>query len=154
MLLFFLLPVMLYGYVPVQIPNGETLKWERDGEVKVFHLEAGWAEREFATGLTIRCFGYNGMTPGPVIEAQEGDKVRIIVTNRLPEPTTIHWHGLRLPYQMDGVTGLTQAPIQPGESFTYEFTLKQSGTYMYHAHYDEIVQQAMGLVGFFIHSHH
>src|SRR5581483_5987293 len=89
-------------------------------------------------------------TPGPTIEAVEGDRIRILVTNKLPEPTTVHWHGLLLPNGMDGVTGLNQKPILPGETFQYEFTLKQSGTYMYHPHYDETIQAALGMMGFFI----
>src|SRR6185436_5449041 len=92
----------------------------------------------------------NGQTPGPTIEAVEGDRVRILVTNRLPEHTGIHWHGIFLPNGMDGAGGLNQPHIQPGETFAYEFTLRQHGTHMYHPHADETVQMAMGMMGFFI----
>jgi FtsP/CotA-like multicopper oxidase with cupredoxin domain len=80
----------------------------------------------------------------------EGDRVRILVTNKLPEPTSVHWHGVILPNGMDGVAGLTQRHIESGETYAYEFTLKQSGTLMYHPHSDEMVQMAMGMQGFFI----
>src|SRR5262249_53773626 len=118
--------------------------------VKVFHLVAEPVRREFAPGLVVNCWGYNGQTPGPTIEVVEGDTVRIFVTNHLPEATTVHWHGILLPNGMDGVSGLTQKPIPPGETFKYEFTLRQSGTHMYHPHADEMTQIALGLMGFFI----
>jgi len=102
------------------------------------------------SGLSVNCWGYNGITPGPTIEAFEGDRVRIYVTNKLPEGTSIHWHGFILPNGMDGVTGLTQPKIAPGETFAYEFTLKQTGTLMYHPHFDEMTQIALGMHGFFI----
>ena len=76
-------------------------------------------------------WGYNGQSPGPTIECVEGDKVRIFVTNKLPEHTTIHWHGILLPAGMDGVGGLNQPQIKPGETFVYEFEMKKSGTFMY-----------------------
>ena len=117
---------------------------------KTFHLIAEPVEREFAPGINVNCWGYNGQTPGPTIEAVEGDRVRIYVKNSLPEPTCIHWHGIILPNGMDGVSGLTQPHIEPGETFVYEFTLRQHGTHMYHPHFDEMVQMAMGMLGFFI----
>lgn len=138
------------SYTPVITPNGTTLSWKMDGDVKVFHLVAEPIKREFGPGLIVNCWGYNGQTPGPTIEAVEGDKVRILVTNNLPAPTSVHWHGILLPNGMDGVSGLNQKPILPGETFKYEFTLRQSGTHMYHSHYDEMVQIAMGMMGFFI----
>ena len=95
-------------------------------------------------------WGYNGQSPGPTIEAVEGDKVRIFVTNKLPEHTTVHWHGMLLPNGMDGVGGLTQPHIPPGKTFVYEFVLKKSGTFMYHPHSDEMVQMAMGMMGMFV----
>ncbi|NNM44201.1 MAG: copper oxidase [Chlamydiae bacterium] len=137
-------------YTPVIMPNGETLSYEMDKDVKVFHLTAEPVKQEFTPGLVINCWGYNKRSPGPMIEAVEGDKVRIFVTNHLPDPTTVHWHGILLPNGMDGVTGLSQAPILPGETCKYEFTLKQHGTYMYHSHFDEVKQIGMGLMGFFI----
>jgi FtsP/CotA-like multicopper oxidase with cupredoxin domain len=138
------------GYRPVVTPDGATLPWRRRGDVKEFHLVAEEIEREFAPGMKVLCWGYNGMTPGPTIEAVEGDRVRILVTNRLPEHTTIHWHGVFVPNGMDGVGGLLQPHIEPGETFVYEFTLRQHGTFMYHPHADETVQMALGMTGFFI----
>ncbi|QLH35702.1 MAG: copper oxidase [Parachlamydiaceae bacterium] len=132
-------------------PNSHSLNWTMEAGVKVFRLTAEPIKREFAPGFVVNCWGYNGQTPGPTIEVVEGDRVRIFVTNHLPEPTTIHWHGILLPSDMDGVTGLNQAPIQPGETFKYEFTIRQSAsTHMYHSHYDEMTQIAMGLMGLFI----
>jgi FtsP/CotA-like multicopper oxidase with cupredoxin domain len=118
--------------------------------VKVFHLVAGEVEHEFAPGLTAKVWGYNGRTPGPTIEAVEGDRVRIYVTNRLPAPTSVHWHGMLVPSGMDGVAGLSQRAIKPGETFRYEFTLRQHGTLMYHAHHDEMTQIGLGLTGLFV----
>lgn len=138
------------AYTPVTVPNGSTLPWVKVGGVKIFHLIAEEVKREIAPGLVADCWGYNGQTPGPVIEAVEGDRVRIYVTNRLPEPTTVHWHGLLLPNGMDGVAGLNQRSIKPGETFKYEFTVDRPATYMYHPHFDEMVQMAMGMMGMFI----
>ncbi len=138
------------GGGPVVVPNGSTLPWREVAGAKVFHLVAEPVVREFAPGLTVNCWGYNGLTPGPVIEAVEGDQVRIFVTNRLPEPTSVHWHGILLPNGMDGVAGLNQRRIEPGQTFKYEFTLRQSGTFMYHPHFDEMVQMGMGLMGMFV----
>src|ERR1700729_1966626 len=100
-------------------------------------------EREFAPGMTVHLWGYNGQSPGPTIECVEGDKVRIFVTNKLPEHTTVHWHGMLVPNGMDGVGGVTQPHIEPGKTFVYEFQLKASGTFMYHPHSDEMVQMGM-----------
>jgi FtsP/CotA-like multicopper oxidase with cupredoxin domain len=131
------------GYRPVITPNGRTLPYRMNNGVKEFHLIAEEIEHEFAPGTTIKAWGYNGSTPGPTIEVVEGDRVRIYVTNKLPEHTSIHWHGILLPWGMDGVSGLTQSPIKPGETYLYEFTLQQHGTHMYHPHADEMVQMAM-----------
>jgi FtsP/CotA-like multicopper oxidase with cupredoxin domain len=137
-------------YRPVVVPNGTTLPWKTIDGVKVGHLVAEPLTHEIAPGLTIDAWGYNGRTPGPVIEAVEGDRVRLYVTNRLPEPTSVHWHGILLPCGMDGVSGLTQMPIPTGQTYKYELTLRQSGTYMYHPHFDEMVQMAMGMMGMFV----
>ena len=118
--------------------------------MKVGHLVAQPIQHEFAPGLSAECWGYNGGTPGPTIEAVEGDRVRLYVTNKLPEPTTVHWHGLIVPNGMDGVSGLNQKPIGVGETFVYELTLKQPGTFMYHSHFDEMTQIALGMVGMLI----
>ena len=144
------------GRTPTVTPNGASLPFRMENGVKVFHLTAEPVKREFldkapdGSGFTVNCWGYNGMTPGPTIEAFEGDRVRIHVTNKLPEGTSIHWHGFILPNGMDGVTGLTQPKIAPGETFAYEFTLKQTGTLMYHPHFDEMTQIALGMHGFFV----
>jgi len=137
-------------YVPVVTPNGKSLPFVMDHGVKVFHLVAEQVKRELAPGMVINAWGYNGQTPGPTIEAVEGDRVRILVTNHLPEDTSVHWHGVLLPNGMDGVQGLNQPHIKPGETFAYEFTLRQSGTQMYHPHADETLQMALGMEGFFI----
>jgi len=137
-------------YVPVVTPNGSSLPWTTEGGVKVFRLVAEPVKREFAPGMVVDCWGYNGLTPGPTMEAVEGDRVRIFVTNRLPERTSIHWHGVLLPNGMDGVSGLTQPHVEPGETYVYEFTLRQSGTLMYHPHSDEMVEMALGMMGFFV----
>jgi FtsP/CotA-like multicopper oxidase with cupredoxin domain len=136
--------------VPVVTPNGSTLPWRWEDGCKTFHLIAEPVVREFAPGFRVNCWGYNGQTPGPTIEAVEGERVRIYVENRLPEPTSVHWHGVILPNGMDGVAGLNQRRIEPGETFKYEFVVRQHGTHMYHPHFDEMVQQSMGLMGFLI----
>ncbi len=118
--------------------------------VKVFHLIAEPVDHEFAPGLRGKCWGYNGQVHGPTLEAVEGDRVRVYVTNRLSAPTTVHWHGIYLPSGMDGVGGLNQRAISPGETFMYEWTFRQNGTFMYHAHHDEMTQMAMGLIGMIV----
>ena len=138
------------AYRPVVTLNGWTLPWRMNGEWKEFHLVAEPVVRELAPGMKAHLWGYNGQSPGPTIEVVEGDKVRIFVTNKLPEHTTVHWHGVRLPNGMDGVGGLTQPHIQPGETFAYEFVIRHSGTFMYHPHADEMVQMAMGMMGFLV----
>lgn len=137
-------------YTPVYVPNGATMEYKIVDGVKVFHLVAEEIVHEVCPGLVVNCWGYNGRFPGPVFEVVEGDRVRIYVTNKLDAPTTVHWHGLFLPNGMDGVGGLTQRSIEPGETFRYEFTLKQHGTFMYHSHHDEMVQMAMGLMGMIV----
>lgn len=139
-----------FPYTPVITPNGATLPWKMVDGVKEFHLTVEEIDWEIAPGMKIKAWGYNGRTPGPTIEAVEGDRVRIYVTNKLKEPTAVHWHGVLLPSGMDGVKGLTQEGIKPGETFVYEFTLKQHGTQMYHSHGDEMTQMGMGTMGFFI----
>jgi FtsP/CotA-like multicopper oxidase with cupredoxin domain len=137
-------------YNPVIVPNGHTLPFVKRGGVKVFHLVAGAVQHEFAPGLAAFAWGYNGTTPGPLIEGVVGDRIRIYVTNRLPEATTVHWHGLVLPNGMDGVAGLTQKSIPPGKTFKYEFRLTKAGTFMYHPHFDEMTQIALGMVGMIV----
>lgn len=138
------------GYKPVITSNGQTLPWKMVGGVKVFHLIAEPVTHEFTPGLIAECWSYNGRVHGPTLEAVEGDHVRIYVTNRLPTATTVHWHGFIIPSGMDGVGGVSQKAIQPGETFKYEFTLKQHGTLMYHSHHDEMTQMQLGMMGLFI----
>lgn len=137
-------------YTPTITPNGSTLPFKVVDGVKVFHLVAEEVEHEFAPGLKAKCWGYNGQVHGPTIEAVEGDRVRVYVTNRLIAPTTVHWHGVYLPNGMDGVGGLTQRVIKPGETFKYEWTFRQHGTLMYHSHHDEMTQMALGLMGMIV----
>jgi FtsP/CotA-like multicopper oxidase with cupredoxin domain len=138
------------SYVPVVTPDGATMPWTMDKGVKVFKLTVGPCEHEIAPGMTINAWCYNGRTPGPTIEAVEGDRVRFLVKNDLPEATSVHWHSVFLPNGMDGISGLTQPGIPPGKTFVYEFTLRQHGTFMYHSHGDEMVQIALGAMGFLI----
>jgi len=137
-------------YRPIVTPDGAALPWRVVDGVKVFHLVAEPVRHTFAPGLEAECWGYNGRVHGPTIEAVEGDRVRIYVTNRLGAPTTVHWHGLFLPSGMDGVGGLSQRSIAPGETFRYEFTLRQYGTFMYHSHHDEMTQMALGMMGLIV----
>lgn len=137
-------------FQPVVTLNGWSLPWRMNAGVKEFHLVAEPVERELAPGMTARLWGYNGQSPGPTIEVVEGDRVRIFVTNRLPEHTAVHWHGQRLPNGMDGVGGITQPHIPPGKTFVYEFEARRPGTFMYHPHADEMVQMAMGMMGLWI----
>jgi FtsP/CotA-like multicopper oxidase with cupredoxin domain len=137
-------------YNPIVTLNGWSLPWRTRDGWKEFHLVAEPVERELAPGMIARLWGYNGQSPGPTIECVQGDRIRIFVTNRLPEHTTIHWHGILLPNGMDGVGGLVQPHIQPGKTFVYEFEMRKSGTFMYHPHADEMVQMAMGMMGLLI----
>ncbi len=137
-------------YNPVVTLNGWSLPWRMNNNVKEFHLVAEPVIRELAPGMKANLWGYNGQSPGPTIEVVEGDRVRIFVTNKLPEVTSVHWHGQRLPNGMDGVTGLTQPAIAPGKTFVYEFVARRPGTFMYHPHADEMTQMAMGMMGFWV----
>ncbi|MEP6939008.1 MAG: copper oxidase [Rudaea sp.] len=139
-----------HPFVPVTTLNNRSLPFVMKDGFKEFHLIAEEVEHEFAPGCKAKCWGYNGSTPGPTIEAVEGDRVRLLVTNKLPEHTSVHWHGILLPSGMDGVGGLSQPDIKPGETYAYEFTLRQHGTHMYHPHADEMTQMAVGLMGMFI----
>lgn len=137
-------------YRPVVTLNGWTLPWRMNAGVKEFHLIAEPVVREMTPGFKAHLWGYNGQSPGPTIEVVEGDRVRIFVTNRLPEYTSIHWHGQHLPNGMDGVAGLNQRAIPTGKTYVYEFVAARPGTYMYHPHADEMVQMAMGMMGFWV----
>jgi manganese oxidase len=137
-------------YNPVVTLNGWTLPWRMNNGVKEFHLVAEPVVREIAPGMKANLWGYNGQSPGPTIEVVESDRVRLFVTNKLPEHTTIHWHGQRLPNGMDGVGGVTQPQIKPGKTFVYEFVARRAGSFMYHPHADETAQMAMGLMGLWV----
>src|SRR5262245_40014886 len=137
-------------YKPVVVPNGSALPFKVVDGVKVFHLVIDEVDHAFDSGLRARCWAYNGRVNGTVIEAVEGERIRVYVTNRLPMPTSVHWHGIYLPNGMDGVGGLTQPYIKPGETAKYEWTLRQHGTFMFHSHHDEMIQMGMGLIGIFI----
>ena len=137
-------------YNPVVTLNGWTSPWRMNGGWKEFHLVAEPVKREIAPGMVANLWGYNGQSPGPTIECVEGDRVRIFVTNRLPEHTTIHWHGVFVPNGMDGVGGLNQPQIAPGKTYVYEFQMTRSGTFMYHPHADEMLQMAMGMMGLIV----
>src|ERR671935_1868706 len=119
---------------------------QEGGSVVRYRLEAGEVDWEIAPGRTVRGYGFNGQVPGPVLEAKQGVPLEIEFTNRLPEPTVIHWHGLRIPAAMDG-TEVVQRPIQPGETFTYRFTPPDAGTFWYHPHANETEQLEKGLYG-------
>jgi manganese oxidase len=114
----------------------------------VFPLIAEPVKQTIVPGRTLDLWGYNGSAPGPTIQANEGDRVRFILDNHLPEPTSIHWHGLELPIDMDGVPGIGQTPVAPGGRFAYEFSLHQHGTFFYHSHM--AMQEMVGMLGGFI----
>ncbi len=134
--------------LPVQTPDVPNLPFVLDNGIKVFHLIAEPVKQQIAPNQTLTLWGFNGSAPGPTIQVNQGDRVRIILENRLPEPTSMHWHGFEIPNDVDGGPGVSQAPIKPGESFVYEFTLHQAGTYFYHSHM--AMQEMMGMLGAFI----
>jgi FtsP/CotA-like multicopper oxidase with cupredoxin domain len=134
--------------VPVVTPDVADLPFTLDGGVKVFHLTAEPVKQVIIPGRTFDLWGFNGTAPGPTIQANEGDRIRIVFENHLPEPTGIHWHGLELPIEMDGVPGIGQKPVMPGERFIYEFPLHQNGTFFYHSHM--AMQEMVGMLGGFI----
>ena len=134
--------------VLVQTPDVPQLPFRMDGGVKEFHLIAEPVKQELMPGKVIDLWGYNGSAPGPTIQIDQGDRVRLIVDNHLPEPTSMHWHGFEIPFAMDGAPGSSQDPIAPGGRFVYEFTLHQAGTFFYHSHM--AMQEMMGMIGAFI----
>lgn len=137
---------------PTKGIGGQPLKYEMDGDVKVFKLTSSVIQWEFDVDKVTEAWAYNGAVPGPEIRVTEGDKVRVIFKNELPESTSIHWHGLIIPNAMDGVPFMTQPPVKPGETFTYEFKLRDgnTGSNMYHAHSNSAKQVTMGQLGPFI----
>ncbi len=133
--------------------GGQPLEYEMDGDTKVFRITCDIIpEWEFEPGKTTEAWGYNGVVPGPEIRVTEGDNIRVHVTNNLNESTAIHWHGLMLPVEQDGVPFLTQDAIKPGEEFVYEFPIREgnAGSHMYHSHYNAAKQVTMGQLGAFI----
>jgi len=134
--------------VPAQTPDVPDLPFRMDGNVKEFHLIAEPVKQEIVPGRVVDLWGYNGSAPGPTIQITNGDRVRIIVDNHLPEATSMHWHGFEVSSDMDGSPGSSQDPIAPGGRFVYEFTLNQDGTYFYHSHM--AMQEMMGMIGAFI----
>jgi hypothetical protein len=140
--------------VSVITPDVPHLPWTMENGVKVFRLTAEIVKREIlpasamgpAKVLTV--WGYNGSVPGPTIEVNEGDHIRVIFLNKLPESTTVHWHGLEIPVTMDGMPFISQPPVKPGGTFIYDFTLHQNGTFFYHSH--GAMQEMMGMIGLFI----
>ena len=129
-------------------PDIPDLPFTMDGATKVFHLIPEPVKRKIVPWKTLDVWGYNGSCPGPTIQVEQGDRVRILVENRLPESTTMHWHGLEVPMEQDGVPYISQKPIAPGETYTYEFTVHQEGTFFYHAH--SAMQEMIGMLGMFI----
>ena len=136
------------GVVPVVTPDIPDMPWRLEDGVKVFDIAAEHVRTEFIPGRIVDAWGFNGSVPGPTIQVNDGDHVRLIVENRLPEGFSMHWHGLEIPNDMDGSPGLTQDLIAPGEKFVYEFALRQNGTFFYHSHM--AMQEMMGLIGLFI----
>jgi hypothetical protein len=134
--------------IPVNTPDVANLPFKMDGGVKVFNLIAEPVKQEILPGRVIDLWGYNGSAPGPTIQVNQGDRVRIVFDNHLPEPSSIHWHGFEIPEAMDGVPGIGQKPVAPGGRFIYEFTLHQEGTYFYHSHM--AMQEMLGMLGAFI----
>jgi FtsP/CotA-like multicopper oxidase with cupredoxin domain len=132
----------------MESPDIGDLPITMDGDTKVFHLIAEPVKRKIVPWKTLDLWGYNGSSPGPTIQVQQGDRVRIEVENRLPESTTMHWHGLEVPMEQDGVPYISQKPIAPGETYAYQFTVHQEGTFFYHAH--SAMQEMIGLIGMFI----
>lgn len=118
--------------------------------VKVFELTAKKIQWETEPGHLVEAWAYNDQVPGPQIRVKEGDRVRVILHNELPESTAVHFHGLELPNAMDGVTFITQPPVKPGQSWTYEFVVPNPGSHMYHSHHNSAKQVGLGLLGSFI----
>ncbi len=136
------------GVVRVVTPDVPNLPWRLEDGVKVFEIAAEHVRTEFVPGRIVDAWGFNGSVPGPTIQVNEGDRVRLIVENRLPEGFSMHWHGLEIPNEMDGMPGISQDLIAPGGTFAYEFTLHQNGTFFYHSHM--AMQEMMGLIGMFV----
>ncbi len=132
---------------PLEAKGDQPLDFRLENGVKVFELTPSVVKWTILPGVTVDAYAYNGQIPGPRLHVKQGDKLRIVVRNRLPESTSIHWHGMILPNEMDGPSHVTQDPILPGGNFVYEFTANQWGTYFYHPHDNPDRSQALGLYG-------
>ena len=132
----------------VETPDVPQLPWQVVGGAKEFHLVAEPVKHRLIPGREMEVWGYSGSCPGPTIQVNQGDRVRIVFENHLPESSTIHWHGLEIPVEMDGMPYISQQPVPPGGKFVYEFTLHQAGTFFYHSH--GAMQEMMGMIGLFI----
>jgi FtsP/CotA-like multicopper oxidase with cupredoxin domain len=132
--------------------GGQPLEYVMDGDVKVFSLIAQIVQWEYQPGQFAEAFSYNGVVPGPEIRVTEGDKIRVVVSNELPQSTAVHFHGVMVPNAMDGVPYITQPPIKSGAGFIYEFPIREgnAGTHMYHSHHNSTEQVGKGLLGPFI----
>jgi len=146
-----MVPVPSDGVPPaVQDTGGQLLDFRLENGVKVFELTAQPVRWNILDDVTVTAWTYNGTVPGPMIRVSEGDRVRIEFTNQLSEPTTVHWHGIEVPNAMDGVPGLTQDPVMPGDTFVYEFVAEPAGSFMYHSHFESDTQVSLGLYAPFI----
>ena len=132
---------------PFDAQGAQVLEPTIEDGVKVFELELSVIEWSILPDETVMAYAINRQVPGPTIRVTEGDRIRMVVTNHLPESSTLHWHGLIVPNAMDGAAEITQDPIEPGQTFTYEFTTQQYGTYFYHSHDHIDRQQGLGLYG-------
>ncbi|MGB8579222.1 MAG: copper oxidase [Candidatus Sulfotelmatobacter sp.] len=135
-------------HAPVITTDIGDLPFEMDGDIKAFRLTAHVFKRQIAPNKTIDVWGFNGSAPGPTIQVTQGDKVRVIFKNELPEPSSLHWHGFEDQIGNDGMPGISQEPVRPGQTFTYNFVIKQEGTYFYHSHM--AMQELAGMLGAFI----
>jgi FtsP/CotA-like multicopper oxidase with cupredoxin domain len=130
--------------------GNQLMQPRMDRGVKVYELTARKGSWEVAPGQTVEAWTYNNQLPGPQIRVREGDRVRLIVKNELPESTAVHFHGLEVPNDQDGVPFITQPPIKSGETYTYEFDAPNPGSHMYHSHHNAAKQVGLGLLGAFI----
>ena len=132
--------------------GGQPLTARLENGVKVYELTAKKIQWETAPGQMVEAWAYNDQVPGPQIRVREGDQVKVILHNKLEQSTAIHFHGLELPNHVDGVPFITQPPVKPGETHTYEFTIPEGnhGSHMYHSHHNSTTQVGLGLLGAFI----
>jgi FtsP/CotA-like multicopper oxidase with cupredoxin domain len=127
--------------------GNQPLKHEMEGDTKVFNLSVSKIQWEVSPGKKVDAMAYNGQVPGPIVQVTEGDKVKVIVKNEMDESTAVHWHGLYIHNKHDGVPFITQPPVKPGETFTYEWVAKNPGSHMYHSHHNAVAQVTGGLLG-------